>query len=240
MMEVQRLDMNRVVAQVQAMLTRVIGAQVQLTTSLDPQLPSVEADPGQLEQVLVNLAINARDAMPDGGTLHITTGVEDVREVYNQMPPGRYVCVEVTDTGTGMTPEVLRQIFEPYFTTKGTDGTGLGPVERLRNHQADRRVHLVPQQAGRRARRSRSTCGRPRALPKRGRATDSTAAAVAGGAETILVVDDERAVRELLTMILRGRGYTVIPAGDAKTALEVLDPRPARRSRRERYRHARA
>ena len=78
MMEVQRLDMNRVVAQVQAMLTRVIGAQVRLTTSLDPQLPNVEADPGQLEQVLVNLAINARDAMPDGGTLHITTSVEEV------------------------------------------------------------------------------------------------------------------------------------------------------------------
>ena len=221
MMEVQRLDLNRVVAQVQAMLTRVIGAQVRLTTSLDPTLPSVEADPGQLEQVLVNLAINARDAMPDGGTLHITTSVEDVKEVYNQMPPGRYVCVSVTDTGTGMTPEVLRQIFEPYFTTKGTNGTGLGLSS----------VYGIIKQTGGfiwcHSELGKGTAFRIYLKPIAGAtdakpAAESAVDAVAGGAETILVVDDERAVRELLTIILRGRGYSVIPASDAKTALEVL------------------
>ena len=221
MMEVQRLDLNRVVAQVQAMLTRVIGAQVRLTTSLDPNLPNVEADPGQLEQVLVNLAINARDAMPDGGTLHITTSVEDVKEVYNQMPPGRYVCVSVSDTGTGMPPEVLRQIFEPYFTTKGTNGTGLGLSS----------VYGIIKQTGGfiwcHSELGKGTTFKIYLKPIAGvannkPAADATADAVAGGAETILVVDDERAVRELLTMILRGRGYTVIPASDAKTALEVL------------------
>jgi signal transduction histidine kinase/CheY-like chemotaxis protein len=220
-LEVQCLDMNRVVTQVQAMLTRVIGAQVQLTTTLDPQLPSVEADPGQLEQVLVNLAINARDAMPDGGTLKISTGVEDVEEAYNQMPPGRYVCVAVSDTGTGMTPEVLRQIFEPYFTTKGSGGTGLGLSS----------VYGIIKQSGGYiwcdSQPGAGTTFKIYLRPARGvaepqPAADTTAIPARGGVETVLVVDDERAVRELLTIILRGRGYTVIPAGDAKTALDVL------------------
>ena len=221
MMEVQRLDLNRVVAQVQAMLTRVIGAQVRLTTSLDPTLPNVEADPGQLEQVLVNLAINARDAMPDGGTLHITTSVEDVTEVYNQMPPGRYVCVAVSDTGTGMTPEVLRQIFEPYFTTKGTNGTGLGLSSVYGIIKQTGGFIWCDSEPGKGTRFKiylRPAAGAANTRP----AADSPVDAIAGGAETVLVVDDERAVRELLTTILRGRGYTVIPAGDAKTALEML------------------
>jgi signal transduction histidine kinase len=221
MMEVQRLDMNRVVAQVQAMLTRVIGAQVRLTTSLDPQLPNVEADPGQFEQVLVNLAINARDAMPEGGTLHITTSVEDVTKVYNQMPPGRYVCVSVSDTGTGMTPEILRQIFEPYFTTKGSNGTGLGLSSVYGIIKQTGGFIWCTSEVGKGTTFKiylRPSAGATEDKPK----ADSPVDAIAGGAETILVVDDERAVRELLTMILRGRGYTVIPAGDAKTALEVL------------------
>ena len=220
-MEVQCLDMNRVVTQVQSMLTRVIGAQVHLTTSLDPQLPSVEADPGQLEQVLVNLAINARDAMPEGGTLRITTGVVDVQEAYNQMPPGRYVAVQVSDTGTGMPPEILAHIFEPFFTTKGANGTGLGLSS----------VYGIVKQTGGFI-WCRSTPGegttftiylRPaKGVPKDQAAAESPNAQVAGGAETILVVDDERAVRELLTQILRARGYNVMPAADARTALELL------------------
>ena len=221
LMEVQRIDLNRVVTQVQAMLTRVLGVQVSLTTTLDPNLPSVEADPGQLEQVLVNLAINARDAMPEGGMLNITTRVEEVVTSYNQMPPGRYVCVAVSDTGTGMTPDVLRQIFEPYFTTKGSGGTGLGLSS----------VYGIIKQSGGYiwcdSTPGTGTTFRIYLPPANGVAperpdTDAATAAAPGGAETILVVDDERAVRELLTIILRGRGYTVIPAPDAKTALEVL------------------
>ena len=220
-MEVQRLDLNRVVTQVHAMLTRVIGAQVQLTTSLDPQLPNVEADPGQLEQVLVNLAINARDAMPEGGTLHIRTNVEELHEPYNQMPPGRYVCVSVADTGTGMPPEVLKQIFEPYFTTKGSGGTGLGLSS----------VYGIIKQTGGfiwcDSHVGQGTTFKIYLRPVAGPvapadSAEQPTAEAAGGAETVLVVDDERAVRDLLTMILRSRGYTVIPAGDAKTALAVL------------------
>src|SRR4030095_16865383 len=88
--QVQRVDLNRVVMQVQAMLTGALGAQILLSTTLEPRLPHVEVDPGQLEQVLVNLAINARDAMPDGGTLHIDASAVDVERPYFQMPPGRY------------------------------------------------------------------------------------------------------------------------------------------------------
>jgi signal transduction histidine kinase len=222
-MEVQRLDMNRVVTQVQVMLARVLGAQVHLTTSLDPDLPSVEADPGQIEQVLVNLAINARDAMPEGGTLRIATAIEEVTEAYYQMPPGRYVTVVVSDTGTGMSPDVLEHIFEPFFTTKGSGGTGLGLssvygiikqtggfiwCQSAPGEGTTFRIYLRP------------AAGAPDAAPA---PPDEPSSAPAGGTETILVVDDERGVRALLTQILRNRGYNVIPAGDAKTALEVLD-----------------
>src|ERR1044072_42860 len=126
MMQVQRVDLNKVVMQVQAMLTGALGTQIRLSTTLEPRLPQVEVDPGQLEQVLVNLAINARDAMPDGGTLHIDASAVDVSRPYFQMPPGRYVRLSVSDTGAGMSPEVLAHIFEPFFTTKGSKGTGLG------------------------------------------------------------------------------------------------------------------
>ena len=220
-MEVQRLDMNHVVRQVQTMLTRVIGGHVHLTTRLDPALPSVEADPGQFEQVLVNLAINARDAMPDGGTLHISTGVFDVAQAYNQMPPGRYVEITVTDSGSGMAPDILQHIFEPFFTTKGTGGTGLGLAS----------VYGIVKQTGGFI-WCRSTPGEGTTFtiylrPAKGaaiapQAPDAMTAPVAGGTETVLVVDDERGVRLLLTQILKNRGYTVIPAADAKTALEAL------------------
>jgi signal transduction histidine kinase len=221
-MEVQRLDMNRVVTHVQSMVARLIGPQVRLTTTLDPRLPSVEADPHQIEQVLINLAINARDAMPEGGTLHIGTSVEQVAEAYNQMPPGRYVTVEVTDTGTGMTPEVLAHIFEPFFTTKGTDGTGLGLssvygiikqtggyiwCDSTPGQGTAFRIYLRPA---------------PGAIEGARPPVEETHARPGGGTETILVVDDERGVRNLLTQILRGRGYRVIPTGDAQGALEVL------------------
>jgi signal transduction histidine kinase/CheY-like chemotaxis protein len=221
-MRVQRLDLNRVVSQVQTMISRVIGAQVELTATLAP-VPGIEADPGQLEQVLVNLAINARDAMPEGGTLHISTSVEEVVEAYDHMPAGRYVCLNVSDTGSGMTPEILAQIFEPYFTTKGAGGTGLG---------LSSVYGIIKQTGGFIWCQSEPGVGttfkiylRPAggAVAPSAPAPDAAAPQVAGGVETILVVDDERAVRELLVHILRGRGYHVLPATDATTALDVLE-----------------
>jgi len=219
-MQVQRVDLNRVVAQVLPMLTRVMSAQVRVITSLDPALPSVEVDPGQLEQVVVNLAINARDAMPEGGTLHIDTAVVDVAHPHFQMGPGRYIRLCVRDSGVGMPPDVLSQIFEPFFTTKGSRGTGLGLSS----------VYGIVKQSG-----GFIWCD---SAPGKGttfsiylRPVDGTADGdlpapaherARGGEERILVVDDEPAVRKLLARILRARGYDVFETEDGPSALAFM------------------
>ena len=219
-MQVQRVDINRVVSQVQAMLARVIGPEVRLTTTLDASIPSVEVDPGQLEQVLVNLAMNARDAMPNGGTLQVETAVLDVTRPYFQMPSGRYVRLTVTDCGVGMAPEVLSQIFEPFFTTKGNRGTGLGLSS----------VYGIVKQSGGYI-WCDSTPGQGTTFtiylkPAAGTAASETPHApqerAAGGEERVLVVDDEPAVRRLLARILRSRGYDVFETEDAQSALAFL------------------
>jgi signal transduction histidine kinase/ActR/RegA family two-component response regulator len=221
-MQVQRVDMNRVVTQVQTMLTRVIGAHVQVTTTLDQSLPPIEADAGQMEQVLVNLAINARDAMPEGGTLRLETGMEDVIQPYAQMPAGTYVCLSVTDTGTGMTPEVQAHIFEPFFTTKGNAGTGLGLSS----------VYGIVKQSGGfiwcHSEVGTGTTFKIYFRPAKGEAEtqapqDAVAEPARGGAERVLVVDDEPGVRKLLARILRTRGYDVSEAEDGASALAFME-----------------
>jgi signal transduction histidine kinase/CheY-like chemotaxis protein len=220
-MQVQRVDINRVVSQVQTMLARVMGPEVRLTTTLDPSIPSVEVDPGQLEQVLVNLAMNARDAMPSGGTLKVETTVFDVTRPYFQMPSGQYVRLSVTDSGTGMPPEVLSQIFEPFFTTKGNRGTGLGLSS----------VYGIVKQSGGYI-WCDSTPGqgttftiylKPAAGIAEAEAPKAPEERAAGGEERILVVDDEPAVRKLLARILRARGYDVFETEDAHSALALLN-----------------
>ena len=220
-MQVQRVDINRVVSQVQTMLARVMGPEVRLSTTLDPSIPSVEVDPGQLEQVLVNLAINARDAMPNGGSLNIETTALDVTRPYFQMPSGRYVRLSVTDTGSGMPPEVLSQIFEPFFTTKGNRGTGLGLSS----------VYGIVKQSGGYiwcdSSPGQGTTFTIYLKPAAGTAdTESTQAPAqeraAGGEERVLVVDDEPAVRRLLARILRSRGYDVFETEDGHSALAFM------------------
>jgi hypothetical protein len=219
-MQVQRVDINRVVSQVQTMLARVMGPEVRLTTTLDPSIPSVEVDPGQLEQVLVNLAMNARDAMPNGGGLTVETTVLDVSRPYFQMPSGRYVRLTVTDTGIGMPPEVLSQIFEPFFTTKGNRGTGLGLSS----------VYGIVKQSGGYiwcdSSPGQGTTFTIYLKPAAGIADAETPNApqerAAGGEERVLVVDDEPAVRRLLARILRSRGYDVFETEDAHSALALL------------------
>jgi signal transduction histidine kinase/ActR/RegA family two-component response regulator len=219
-MQVQRVDINRVVSQVQAMLSRVMGPEVRLTTTLDASIPSVEVDPGQLEQVLVNLAMNARDAMPNGGTLKVETAVLDVERPYFQMPSGRYVRLTVTDSGFGMPPDVLSQIFEPFFTTKGNRGTGLGLSS----------VYGIVKQSGGYI-WCDSTPGqgttftiylKPAAGVADTEAPNTPQERAAGGEERVLVVDDEPAVRRLLARILRSRGYDVFEAEDGQSALAFL------------------
>jgi signal transduction histidine kinase len=130
-MQTREVNLNEVITNLESLLGRLIGEDIDLRIEVDPDLEIVRADPGQLEQVLMNLAANARDAMPEGGRLSISTANDDVTPSQasrlDGLPPGRYARLTVTDTGHGIPQDVLRQIFEPFFTTKEQGkGTGLG------------------------------------------------------------------------------------------------------------------
>ena len=206
------LDLNGVVSDMEKMLRRVIAEDIALTTSLQPDLGQIKADPGQLEQVLMNLAVNARDAMPQGGKLLI--------ETTNMDRPGPYVMLAVSDSGHGMTPEVKARIFEPFFTTKETgNGTGLGLAT----------VHGIVQQCGGYIEvESQPGAGTTFRifLPRTEEAGHSHKSVhdlkvAPRGTETVLLVEDEDAVRSLGQHILHDCGYTVLEAADGKEALQV-------------------
>jgi signal transduction histidine kinase/ActR/RegA family two-component response regulator len=220
-LQVQRVDLNQVVTQVQTMLAGAMGAQIRLSTALDPALPQVEVDPGQLEQVLVNLAINARDAMPEGGTLRIDTAAVHVPRSYLQMPPGHYVRLSVGDTGVGMSPDVLAHIFEPFFTTKGSRGTGLGLSSVYGIVKQSGGFIWCDSSPGKGA--TFTIYFRPAVGPAQ---TESVpmrdVETTRGGDERILVVDDEPGVRKLVARILRARGYDVFETEDGPSALALL------------------
>jgi hypothetical protein len=217
------LDLNAVVADVEKMLRRLIGEDVQLVTGLDDRVGLVRADPGQVEQVLMNLAVNARDAMPRGGRLTIETANHDIDEAYARLHPevaaGRYVMLAVSDTGEGMTPEVQARIFEPFFTTKEVGkGTGLGLAT----------VHGIVRQSGGHvwvySEVGTGTVFKvllPRVIESVTDAAPAAAepAAQPMGSETILVVEDEAGLRGLIRESLEESGYTVLEAGDGLAAL---------------------
>lgn len=223
-MQTEVLDLNRVVTELAKMLPRLLGEDIELVVRPGENLGSVRADPGQVEQVLMNLAINARDAMPQGGLLEITTqNTTFDREISGvQAPrPGDYVVVSVRDTGEGMSDEVRAHIFEPFFTTKQPGkGTGLGlatvyaivrqsggfiEVDSNPEHGSVFRVYLP--------RVDRDICSE--------RPAEELADRTAGG-ETILVVEDESSLRELMAHVLNRWGYKVIEAQDGSTALGCL------------------
>ena len=221
------VDLNDLVAGIQRMLARLIGEDVRLATSLRPGIGRVRVDPGQLEQVLVNLAVNARDAMPTGGRLTIETDAADLDEGYArthpEVRPGRYVLLSMSDTGTGMSDEVKARIFEPFFTTKGVgQGTGLGLAT----------VYGIIKQSGGHL-SVYSEVGKGTAfkvyLPV---ALDAPAATTVfktpppRGTETVLLVEDEARVRAMTGIALRGGGYTVLEAGSAEEATRVFAARP--------------
>ncbi len=219
------LDMNFVVVEAERMLRRLIGEDIRLVTRLDSTLACVKADAGQIGQVIMNLAVNARDAMPTGGTLTIETANVELDEAMAARHPeaaaGRYVLLAVTDTGVGMGPELLPRIFEPFFTTKGPGkGTGLGlatvrtiadesggllQVDSVPGHGSTFRLYLA-------------------ALP----AAVVTERAVAGaqlprGTETILLVEDDVAVRSLTRRLLEQFGYRVLAASGAADAMRLAE-----------------
>jgi PAS domain S-box-containing protein len=214
------LDVNEVVLDAHKLMTRLLGGNIDVTTRLDPDVARVRADRGQLDQVLVNLAVNARDAMPAGGTLTIeTANVELAAGV--DLPAGRYVSVSVADTGTGIAPEVRDHIFEPFFTTKDVDsGTGLGLATVygiVKQSGGDVVVESEPG-AGARFTVYLPACDD---LPVAGRVEAATEAP--RGAERILLVEDEPLVRELVTEMLDGQGYQVAAAAGPEEALALRD-----------------
>jgi PAS domain S-box-containing protein len=218
------LDLNSVVADVEQLLRRSLGEHVQLSTTAGPGLWPVLADAGQLEQVLVNLAVNGRDAMPRGGTLSIETDNLEVDADYASsrpgLSPGRYVRLRVSDTGVGMERAVVERAFEPFFTTKPKgEGTGLGLAT----------IYGVLTQAGGYVQiYSEPGLGTTvtALLPATDRSVSSNGHAPAALAQpadgtTVLVVEDEEAIREVARRILSRNGYRVITAGSGAEALEV-------------------
>jgi two-component system, cell cycle sensor histidine kinase and response regulator CckA len=220
------LDLNAVVADLERMLHRVIGEDVELTTRLQPNLGRIKADPGQLDQVLMNLAVNARDAMPRGGKLTIETRNVELDEADARSQTGAragpYVLLAVSDTGHGMTEEVKARLFEPFFTTKEPGkGTGLGLAT----------VYGIVQQAGGHIGvYSEVGVGTtfkvylprvPEAVP-RGK-TQTGLAVLPWGAETVLVAEDEDAVRSLTCLVLRQSGYAVLEADQPAEAHRLAE-----------------
>ncbi len=213
------LDLNTEVESTRRMLARLIGEDIMLETRLDPGLGQIKADPSQLEQVLLNLAINARDAMPSGGTLAIRTANAEPPDEWKN-PPGRCVMLLVRDTGVGMDEEVRSHIFEPFFTTKEVGkGTGLGLATVYGIVKQSDGYITVESQPGQGA-TFRVFFPRIQGLadqPKRSAVTRSQPVRAA----TILLVEDEMAVRRLATRLLRQQGYTVIEAANGVEALRL-------------------
>jgi PAS domain S-box-containing protein len=202
-------DLNSAVRGTLDLLKRVIGEDIRLEADLDPSPLRIEADQSQMEQVLLNLAVNARDAMPHGGLLRFAT----------QSTNG-YVEVSVSDTGDGIPEHVLPHIFEPFFTTKAMGrGTGLGLATAYASVQQSGGSILVDTEPG----KGTTFVVRLPQADARLRDHEPQAAESPGGSATILIVEDEKAVRELCSSVLISRGYKVLQSEDAKTALQLCD-----------------
>lgn len=226
-LETKLLDLNQVLYGLKKLLRRTIREDVHIEIRTEHGLGAVTADVGQIEQVIMNLAVNAQDAMPDGGTMTIETGEALVEEeayaggVQDEEPaPGRYVTLSLSDTGVGMDEETMEHIFEPFFTTKAKgEGTGLGLATVhgiVKQHGGGIRVESEP---------GRGTTFKiylPRSEEALGESeTEAAYKASAGGEETILVVEDDDKVRKLTRKILQSQGYNVIEAGGGREALET-------------------
>jgi two-component system cell cycle sensor histidine kinase/response regulator CckA len=223
-MDLKVLNLNALVDGLGKMLRRVIGEDIEMVTVLADDLGRVKVDPGQIEQVILNLAVNARDAMPNGGKLTLETANVELDEFYARsrisVIPGRYVMVSVSDTGCGMSPEVREQIFEPFFTTKKEGkGTGLGlstVYGIIKQSGGNVWVYSEPGQG------TTFKIYLPRveeeadALPSWGDTGQPLK-----GSETVLLVEDEAPVRELAARILREQGYKVLKASNGKEAMRI-------------------
>ena len=227
-LEPQVLDLNHTVRGMLKMLRLLLGEDIELLTSLSEQIGRVKADPGQLEQVIMNLAVNARDALPGRGKLIIETQPCDLDEAYaavhQEVTPGPYAMLAVTDTGCGMTSETLAQIFEPFFTTKEPGkGTGLG-LATVYGIVKQSRGHITVYSevgVGTTFKIYLPAIDQPVVLPQ----ADQTGE-VPHGMGTVLLVEDEVPLRTLAAKALQRLGYEVLQAGDGLDALVVADCHP--------------
>ncbi len=221
----QAIDLNQVAGEISEMLRRLIGEHIKLELTLMPGVCAADADAGMIEQVIMNLAVNARDAMTNGGTLVIATERVTIADAASRRHPvartGEFVCLSVRDTGYGIAPDNLARIFEPFFTTKEVgEGTGLGLAMVFGIVQQHDGWIEVESAVG------AGTCFRillpavPVGLPAAGRSSVHPFA-VSGGTETMLLVEDEAPVREFAVAVLRGHGYRVLQAGSGAEALDV-------------------
>lgn len=223
----QAINLGKVAFGLKGMLARTLGEHIQLTCGCAPGLPAVFADSTMIEQILMNLAVNARDAMPDGGSLAVSIGAVEFAEQScardSEARPGSFVCLKVSDTGCGMDKATLSKIFEPFFTTKDIGkGTGLGLATVygiVKQHQGWIDVHSEPRKGTTFSVyfpvSAEATLGGPH--------PNSAAAAVAGGKETVLLVEDEPALRRLVRRTIEHGGYSVIEAGSGREALETWE-----------------
>jgi signal transduction histidine kinase/CheY-like chemotaxis protein len=225
------INLNTLVAGVAPMLKRLIGEHIEIVIVPARNLGSVMADPGQMEQVIVNLVVNARDAMPEGGTLRIETSDHEVPEGGlaahgGRVPPGPYITVSIQDTGSGMDPATLARIFEPFFTTKAPGkGTGLG-LSTVHGIVHQSGGHLAVESAP--GRGTTFTIYLPRIQEPAGAAEtrENLRPSLVGGAGTVLLVEDDEELRRLASDILQAAGYTVVEAGDPLEALVLGEERP--------------
>jgi two-component system, cell cycle sensor histidine kinase and response regulator CckA len=217
------LDLNAIVTDFRRLLRRTIEESVEITLDLDPQLGGVRADSGHMEQVLMNLAVNARDAMPRGGRLTIETSNVRLDQEYarTRLPvkPGEYVLLAVTDTGEGIEPETLQQIFEPFFTTKEPGkGTGLG-LSTVYGIVKQSDGYIWPYSEP-----GKGTTFKvylPRVEPEPKEVTSEETTTEPGGSETILIIEDQEAVRAFAVRALENRGYRVLAAENSTEALGI-------------------
>jgi two-component system, cell cycle sensor histidine kinase and response regulator CckA len=229
LLEPRVIDLNTLIRDTEQLLQRLIGEDVRLHTQLTANLAPVRADPHQLQQVLVNLAVNARDAMPTGGILTITTANVEVSaamaESYTSISPGPHARVLVSDTGIGMAPEVRAHVFEPFFTTKGSGrGTGLGLATSygiIKQHGGAIWVTSAVGQGTTFSIDLPAVAEPVEAAPER-----AEYAALPHGTETILLVEDETSVRAFTERVLRSLGYTVLTAPDGAQALGLAQAFP--------------
>ncbi|HUM16616.1 MAG TPA: ATP-binding protein [Candidatus Nitrosotalea sp.] len=217
------VDLNRVVADMVEMLRPLLGERIALSIVSSPSLGRVSADPGHLEQVIMNLAVNARDAMPDGGRLIVETAEVELDETFpgrpHELRPGPYVRLSISDTGAGIDAATQARMFEPFFTTKPPgQGTGLG-LSTVYGIVKQHGGHICVESAPGRGATFRIYLPRAEA-PDQPAASPTARPAPARGA-TILVVEDEADIRAVAAEVLRGHGYTVLEAGNGQEALRV-------------------